>query len=40
MKNIYESPVVEVIVLDTRDVITASDEYELPIVPAPTNYVW
>lgn len=37
MKNVYESPSVKVLACEEEDIITTSNEYELPMVPADTN---
>lgn len=37
MRQIYESPIVKVIVCEQEDIITTSNEYELPMVPRNTD---
>lgn len=37
MKQIYESPSVMVLVCDKDDIITTSNEYELPVIPGDTD---
>ena len=37
MKQIYESPSIKVFVCGEQDILTTSNEYELPLVPANTD---